>query len=218
MTDAVGVDQTGEFISFMSGNTTRMGIAFGSADPARGFQLLIVVSLFVLGSALGAVVSRLSGRRRATGLLVYVGTSLALAAGLPAFKILPGVPGFERLHGLVPLARADMTLPSLVLILLAMGALNAVIESIAGVGLGLTYVTGSLAKIGRGLGNLAMGDRDLEWGILVGPLLGLVVGAAVGNALNRRFGRQTLYLPATICVSLGVAMLFSARISQKGKE
>ena len=34
MADAIGFSQTGEFVSFMSGNTTRMGIFLSDGDTA----------------------------------------------------------------------------------------------------------------------------------------------------------------------------------------
>ena len=205
MTDAIGFSQSGEFVSFMSGNTTKMAIAFSDGDGTRGRRLLMVLALFVIGNVLGAIVAKLGGRRHGTVLLLYVGVLLALAAGLPA---LPGVvdtlglenlPGFGRL-----VSPRAITLPSLVLSILAMGALNSAVESVEGVGLGLTYVTGALSKFGRGLGKLIMGERKFDWVLHLGPFLGLVIGAFVGNLLDDRIGRSALWMPCGVVFLLAL--------------
>lgn len=199
MTDAIGFSQSGEFVSFMSGNTTKMAVAFSDGDMTRGRRLLMVLALFVIGNVLGAIVAKLGGRRHGTVLLLYVGMLLAVAAWLPA---LPGVVdtlGLEGLPGASRLASPRaITLPSLVLSILAMGALNSAVEIVEGVGLGLTYVTGALSKFGRGLGKLIMGEIRYDWMLQLGPFTGLVIGAYVGNLLDDRIGRTALWLPCGI--------------------
>ena len=207
MTDAIGFSQSGEFVSFMSGNTTRMAIALSDGDVSRGKRLLMVIVLFVIGNALGAIVAKLGGRRRGTVLLVYVGVLLSLGAGIPAvagvldtlgLEVLPGMDRISSLSG------AAITLPSLVLSIFAMGALNSAVETVEGVGLGLTYVTGALSKFGRGLGKLIMGERRFDWMLPMGPFLGLVVGAFLGNLLDDRIGRRALWLPCGVTLLLAV--------------
>ena len=196
MVDAIGFSQSGEFVSFMSGNTTKMAIAFSDGDGTRGRRLLMVLALFVIGNVMGAIVAKLGGRRHGTVLLTYVGVLLAVAAGLPA---LPGVVdtlGLEGLPGFAGLVSPRaITMPALVLSILAMGALNSAVETVEGVGLGLTYVTGALSKFGRGLGKLMMGERRFDWMLHLGPFLGLVVGAYLGNLLDDRIGRPALWMP-----------------------
>ena len=68
MTDAIGFMASGDFVSFMSGNTTRLAVAIGAGDHSLTVRLLLLVSTFVLGNALGIVVSRFS-RRHALPLL-----------------------------------------------------------------------------------------------------------------------------------------------------
>jgi uncharacterized membrane protein YoaK (UPF0700 family) len=204
MTDAIGFSQSGEFVSFMSGNTTRMAIAFSDGDLTRGRRLAMVLALFVLGNVLGAMVAKLGGQRHGTVLLMYVGSLLALAAGLPALPGVANTLGLEALPGIARLSVGAITLPSLVLSILAMGALNSAVESVEGVGLGLTYVTGALSKFGRGLGKLIMGERRFDWVLHLGPFLGLVIGAFVGNLLDDRIGRRALWLPCGVTFLLAL--------------
>src|SRR5471030_1151565 len=63
MTDAIGFMASGDFVSFMSGNTTRLAVAISDGDLGLTVRLLILVATFIVGNALGIVVSRLGGRR-----------------------------------------------------------------------------------------------------------------------------------------------------------
>lgn len=200
MTDAIGFAQSGEFVSFMSGNTTRMAIALGDGEFSRGRRLLMVLVLFVIGNVLGAIVAKLAGRRHGTVLLTYVGLLLALAASMPGVVGLRNTLGLEHFPGMSRFHQ-DMTLPSLVLGIFAMGALNSAIENVEGVGLGLTYVTGALSKFGRGLGKLIMGERRYDWMLHLGPIFGIVLGAFIGNVLDSHIGHHALWLPCgLVCI------------------
>ncbi len=102
-------------------------------------------------------------------------------------------------------------MPSLILLIFAMAGLNSIVESIAGVGLSLTFVTGALAKLGRGLGNLIMGERRFDWLLQLGPWSGLVIGAFVGNSLDNKFGRDALWLPSAISALIAAAIVLSPK-------
>ncbi len=206
MADAIGFSQTGEFVSFMSGNTTRMGIFLSDGDTARGYRLLTVIVLFVAGNALAAILVKLSGPKRRLILMLYISALLAISAGLPQIAASHDYLGLEELPGFARIAASNMTMPSLVLLILAMAALNATVEGVDGVGLNLTYVTGALAKIGRGLGNLIIGDRRLGWLMQLVPWTGLVLGALLGNRLDHRFGRGALWLPFAIALLIALAI------------
>lgn len=207
MTDAIGFSQTGEFVSFMSGNSTRMAIAFGTGDAVRAKRLGMVIVLFVVGNALGAIIARLAGSRHGTALLLFVSLALAMAAGLPAVPGLSDTLGLEDLPGMSKLPNLDMTMPALVLMILAMGAINSAVEVVEGVSLGLTYVTGALSKFGRGLGKTIMGDRNFGWMLQATPWIGIVVGAIIGVELDVRFGRHALWLPCGLAFFLMVGSI-----------
>ena len=56
---------------FMSGNTTRLAVAISAGDVGLTGRLSLLVATFVVGNALGVVVSRL-GRRHALPLLLCI--------------------------------------------------------------------------------------------------------------------------------------------------
>ena len=116
--DAVGfLGMGGFFVSFMSGNSTRLGVGVASEAAAAAIAATLVAA-FVVGVAAGAFVSRLAGRRSRSAVLALV----ALALGLAALGYQPGaVPG------------------AFLLVAFAMGAENMVFQRNGDVAFGLTY-------------------------------------------------------------------------------
>ena len=119
MTDAIGFLATGDFVSFMSGNTTRLAVAISQGDASLVLRLFFAVLAFIAGNTLGILLGRWGGRRALPLMLVIAG--LLCAAGL------------------VPFASQ---VPALLAAILAMGMLNAAVEQVNGLPVGLTYVTG----------------------------------------------------------------------------
>src|SRR5947208_1541360 len=82
--DAIGfLSLGGFFVSFMSGNSTRLsvGLATGSRDAATAGAL---IASFVAGVVLGSLAGRGVERRRATLIVALVAIMLAGAATLAA--------------------------------------------------------------------------------------------------------------------------------------
>ena len=78
MTDAIGFMASGDFVSFMSGNTTRLAVAAGSEQFAAVLHLGLLVLVFVLGNAFGVMFAHLTGRRH--GVIVGLVAALLLAS------------------------------------------------------------------------------------------------------------------------------------------
>src|SRR6195952_4462473 len=62
MTDAIGLVLSGDFVSFMTGNTTRAAIAFGDGNVAHGLALVAAIVIFVGGNALGILLAHTASR------------------------------------------------------------------------------------------------------------------------------------------------------------
>ncbi|WP_414709169.1 YoaK family protein [Pseudomonas viridiflava] len=184
MTDAIGFMATGDFVSFMSGNTTRLAVALSEGDMGMTARLTLAIGVFIAGNALGIVIARL-GNRRALPLLLVVATLLCAAAAWPMEK----------------------NLLALVWAILAMGMLNAAVEQVNGQSVGLTYVTGALSRFGRGLGRWLMGERKNGWQVQLIPWFGMFVGAVVGALIERKLGLNALLVSASLSALLGLASL-----------
>ncbi|MFZ4745479.1 MAG: YoaK family protein [Sphingomonas sp.] len=181
--DATGfLASKGFFVSFMSGNSTRLAV--GSVERAAdAAAALALITIFVVGVVIGSLIGRRAGRHQRSSVIVLVAATLMLAA----------------LLSIVGQPRAALGLMAL-----AMGAENAIFEAEGEVQIGLTYMTGTLVKFGQRLGTaLSGGDR---WGWLPYAMLwlGLVAGAVAGAVMFPLFGLVSLLLPAAL---LGVLAL-----------
>jgi uncharacterized membrane protein YoaK (UPF0700 family) len=189
MTDAIGLRLSGDFVSFMTGNTTRAAIAIADGDVHHGLVLLGAVFVFVLGNAAGIIVAHLV-RRRMFGVLSGVAMLLSLASMLqdPALHLL-------RFY----------------VVVLAMGMVNATVEHIEGLPIGLTYVTGALSRFGRGIGRYIMGERKMDWTIQAVPWLGMISGALCGAVLGIALPDDALFIAAVLTLLVALSTLLIRR-------
>jgi uncharacterized membrane protein YoaK (UPF0700 family) len=89
-------------------------------------------------------------------------------------------------------------------IVLAMGAENAIFADSSDVRIGLTYITGTLVKMGQHLARAALGGPKLVWWPYFLLWLGLAAGAVVGAAIYPVLGLNGLWLAAA------ASLLFAA--------
>lgn len=182
--DAVGFMMTGGFfVSFMSGNSTRLavGLADGAAYTALAFSLIVA---FVVGVSVGAFVGRTAKKRRGFAVLILVSLLLAAAATLASF-------GADR--------------PAILMLALAMGAENTVFAEDGEVRIGLTYMTGTLVKLGKRITAALLGGDRFGWAPYFLLWLGLVAGAALGATTYRHVGPQALWWAAGSMALLALA-------------
>lgn len=142
--DGVGfVHFGGYFLSFMSGNSTRSSAALMTGDITGWITAMSLVSSFVAGVVVATLLTApLAALRRPVAL--YLSAALLLTAAATA-----------------------IIQPHLTALLLAaaMGVVNVSYTRSGEVSLGLTYMTGTLVKLGQALG---------------GAILGLVTGSNQG--------------------------------------
>jgi uncharacterized membrane protein YoaK (UPF0700 family) len=193
MTDAVGLVLSGDFVSFMTGNTTRAAIALAGGDLRHGLVLLFAILIFVGGNALGIVLAHAAPRRT---FVVLAGVSILLAAASM-------------------FSAPNVLLVQFYLVVLAMGMVNATVEHIEGLPIGLTYVTGALSRFGRGIGRFLMGDRDVAWTIQIVPWIGMLAGAVLGALLVRKFAGEALWFVSSIALIVATATIFIPRPLQQ---
>lgn len=173
------------YVSFMSGNTTSLGVALAKADWARVALIAGIIAAFVGGAAAGTIVATLAGRRHLTVTILLVGVILVIPLAAPGAAI------------------AAMTF--------AMGALNAAMQHAGPVQVSVTYVTGTLVKLGRGLGHLLCGElKDWAWLEQAVPWTGLLAGAAGMSLLLAQYGGRTF---AALPVASALLALATAAIS-----
>ncbi|MGY3620912.1 YoaK family protein [Bradyrhizobium sp. USDA 10063] len=180
----------GLFVSFMSGNSTRLGVNLTEANWFAAAQTIGIIVTFVFGAAAGSLIALGRGGRRQTWLLLtesllLIGAGLAYAFGWPVVAVAA--------------------------IVFAMGLENAVFEVGGGSALGLTYVTGALVKAGQLLGAALSGGARWDW--LPNLLLwaALVSGSTVGALAYLHFNLSAVWFAA------GAAVVLTAIVAVRDK-
>jgi uncharacterized membrane protein YoaK (UPF0700 family) len=189
--DGIGfIHLGGLFVSFMSGNSTRMGVSLAEGHWQDAAQALGLIALFVIGAALGSLIVLGRGANRQQWLLLVEAMLLAAAGACDAL-------GFAQV--------------AIAAIVLAMGLENAVFQIDGGAGLGLTYVTGALVKAGQLIAAALSGGE--RWGWMPHLLLwaALVTGSLCGALAYHWFGLAAIWFAA------GAALSMSAILTGPGR-
>lgn len=131
--DAIALAGLGDiYVSFMSGNTSQLGVAAGMMAGGHVGKVAAVVLVFVAGVVLGEIAAtQIAPRSRSTVLLAAVAVGLGGASALLVLGISPWI---------VSLVMA-----------FAMGMQNAVVRRAGHVDVALTYVTGTLVHMSRAI-------------------------------------------------------------------
>jgi uncharacterized membrane protein YoaK (UPF0700 family) len=186
--DAIGfLKLNGFFVSFMSGNSTLLAVGLARGAPQAAGMAGGLIALFVAGVVSGSVLGRLAGTHRRPAVLGLVTMLLAIAAALAG----AGWPGI-----------------AIVAMVLAMGAENAVFENEGDVQIGLTYMTGTLVKVGQRATAAAFGGDRFGWAPYLLLWCGLICGAIAGALVYRRIGLDALWFGS---LAAGTFAVISAR-------
>jgi uncharacterized membrane protein YoaK (UPF0700 family) len=135
--DGYGLLVLGTYVSFMSGNTTMAGVKAGQSAFLAALIPAIAIVCFVAGSASGNLIRHSTLRHASRLVFLLIAVSLVAVAGI-------GGPG--------ELKTLDVALLSF-----AMGMVNPVLPKIGGESISLTFMTGTLSRIGSHLGLALIG-------------------------------------------------------------
>ncbi len=177
MVDAIGYIRLQHlFVSFMSGNSTQLAVLVGHGRLAEAEPILVLIASFVAGAVGGQLTAHASGKRHLTAVLAGV-TALLIAAALLDTAALPMV--------------------------VAMGALNAAMHRAGNVTVSLTYVTGTLVKLGQGFADFVAGrTTDRAWAEQGLPWIGLLAGGIIAAFAQHRIGAAVDWLPVAMAAAL----------------
>jgi uncharacterized membrane protein YoaK (UPF0700 family) len=180
--DGIGfIHLGGLFVSFMSGNSTRLGVSLAQANWLGAASALGLIVLFVAGAAAGSLIVLGRGLHRQAWVLLTEGSLLAAAALSHHF-------GYSTF--------------AIGIIVLAMGLENAVFQIEGGGGLGLTYVTGALVKVGQLMAVALTGGRRWEWVPNVLLWAALVLGSAGGALAYHWINLAAIWFAAGFALAL----------------
>jgi uncharacterized membrane protein YoaK (UPF0700 family) len=193
--DAIGfLSLGGFFVSFMSGNSTRLAVGVAGM-PAEALIAARLIGCFLLGVILGSLIGRATGSRRQSAVLAAVAATLAAAAATAG----AGLPEYATM-----------------LVAMAMGAENTTFERDGEVAIGLTYMTGSLVKLGQRIAGALTGGPKVAWVPYLGLWLGFIGGAVIGALAWPSVGLAGLWFAALAALGLSVAAWMIARSRDAG--
>lgn len=181
--DAVGfLSAGGYFVSFMSGNTTRLAVDLAT-DPRSALIPALIITGFVAGVAGGTLIAEASGKWRKPAILG--GSGLLLLCG-------------------AALREMDLHTLSLAPMVFAMGVLNNTFRRDGEIAVGLTYMTGALVRLGQAIGDKLGGKRLRDgWPAPLTLWASLALGGVAGAVLNERYLQNPLWLAGAVTAGLG---------------
>jgi uncharacterized membrane protein YoaK (UPF0700 family) len=194
--DAYGMITYGVFVSFMSGNTTQTGYqtAEGAFGPASLSALAIL--FFVVGAFAGTLLVQLAGRLARKLVFGVVAAALAAIVGFTQLGLLFGGAAIAAIS-------------------FAMGIMNSALSRVGAQSVSLTFVTGTLSRVGSHLALAArrapLSDAQGPWDthlrralMLARLWIGFLVGAMLSGAVTPRYGAWVLLPPALTLAVLAV--------------
>jgi len=184
--DAIGFLQLGGlFVSFMSGNSTRMGVSLAEGQWSSALESLGLVALFVIGAAVGSLIVLGRGANRQPWVLLV--EALLLGAAALAYGL-------------------DQSNVAVAAIVLAMGLENAVFQIQGGGGLGLTYVTGALVKVGQLAASALAGGARWGWAPNLLLWAALVAGSWCGAAAYHWINLGAIWFASAAALALSAVV------------
>lgn len=199
--DAVGfLVVGGYFVSFMSGNSTRMVVGLAEGDLAGAGIAVVVLVSFFLGAVAGAVVTRRRNLDDRPAVLSLV-----------AFLLLAGL----ALHWLTTAAILGVPV-SMAVVAASMGAMNSVFHSGGEVSLGVTYMTGAVVKSAHRLVDALAGGSWAPYRQQLALWAALALGGLAGAVLQVGLGVAALGVAAAVVVGTLVATVSIRRRESRG--
>lgn len=160
--DAIGfLGSGGLFVSFMSGNSTRLAIDIAKASN-MALAAATLIALFVAGVFLNIIAAaKITVAHRKVVAISCVAALLLCAACCKW---------------------SDLDVAATGLLCVAMGASNTIFRRDGEVSIGVTYMTGTLVKLGHKLADAALGGNPTAWVPYLLLWFALVSGGIVGAA------------------------------------
>ncbi len=194
--DAYGIITYNTYVSFMSGNTTQTGYNAGQGNFAAALPSALAILFFVCGCFAGALLAHSAVRRIRRLVFGLVAAALALIIGFTQLGLLSGAVGIA-------------------VISFAMGAMNAAPSRVGVQSVSLTFVSGTLSRIGVQLALAVrrepVPDSQGSWDthlhrtlLLAGIWAGFLAGALLSGAATPRFGVWVLLFPILLLSVLAV--------------
>lgn len=183
----------GYFLSFMSGNTTRLTAAVNAGAWDVAVIAGSIMLTFLVGVAVGALISQLGRRhlpptRTREAVLLFICATTSIASLLVALDI-------ER--------------PAVYLLSFAVGAMNSTFERGGEVSISLTYMTGTLVKMSQRFVGAFFGGTHADWLSYFALWASLACGALLGGMAYVEIGLRAVWVVNALLVGGTAAALIN---------
>ena len=178
----------GYFVTFMTGNAQRAVLGYFRGDVVVSVTAALLLLCFVGGVVVASVCRRHFWVAHPHGPTVLTTFSLVAATVLDIID-----EGWEENF---------LDFPPIMLVVFGIGALNTSFVKDGEVSVPLSYVTGTLVKLGQGIERHIAGGKASDW---LGYLLlftSFVLGAAIGGAISVLVNGTVMLVVASVMCAL----------------
>jgi uncharacterized membrane protein YoaK (UPF0700 family) len=177
----------GYFVTFMTGNTERAALGYFRGQPWPAITAALLLAAFLAGVVVASLCRRHLWVAHPHGATVLTAVSLAAATTLCIAR-----------HGWS--AAGDLSFEPIPFVAFGIGALNTSFVKDGEVSTPLSYVTGTLVKMGQGIErHISGGSLDAWLGYLllyVSFIVGSIIGGSISLVAN---GAQMLAIATIVC-------------------
>jgi uncharacterized membrane protein YoaK (UPF0700 family) len=160
----------GYFVTFMTGNAQRGVLGYFGHDAVLGTTAAVLILCFVAGVVVASMCRRRFWSGHPHGPTVLTTFSLLAATALDVID-----EGWEQ---------AQLDFAPIMLVVFGIGALNTSFVKDGEVSVPLSYVTGTLVKMGQGIERHIAGGKAADWLGYFLLFASFVLGAAVGGCIS----------------------------------
>lgn len=191
---AAFIHTTGYFVTFMTGNTERGVLGFFRHQPEMAEAAILLIVSFVLGVIAASIFRRRYWENHPHGATVLTTVSLILATSID----------------LIQEGWSQENIPFLPILFVAfgVGSLNTSFVEDGEVSIPLSYVTGTLVKLGQGVERHISGGSIHDWLGYFILYSSFVAGAALGGLLSLVAPSSGMLLAATMVCGVCTAYTY----------
>jgi uncharacterized membrane protein YoaK (UPF0700 family) len=188
---------SGIYLSFMSGNSTRAAVLVARGDWQPLAPVIGVIPTFVLGVTVGTLMNGSFKRQGQAIVFFTAGIALGLVAALEIYCQSIGT--------------NDPRLALFFVLAATMGLLNSTVQRVDKVSVALTFVTGTLARLGMAIasqithrGKSDDGGQSETIVVLTSMWFAFFLGALCGGLAAALYGLRCAIAPAIVLIVLGL--------------
>jgi uncharacterized membrane protein YoaK (UPF0700 family) len=192
---------SGIYLSFMSGNSTRAAVLVARGDWQQLVPVIGVIPTFLLGVTLGTIMHGIFKKQGQSLVFCTAGIALGVVAALEIYGPSAG--------------SNDPRLVLFLMIAATMGLLNSTVQRVDKVSVALTFVTGTLVKLGTAIGrqmtNREQGDGGSQRETIVvlsSMYFAFFLGGVLGGLAAALYGLRCTIAPAVVLLGLGLLCWF----------